>query len=92
MQYITEAEIDKITSDTCGALAKEPRVRITIRPENGEAFWEGGINGHFFRIRTGEPVEVPESLARLIADSAKTERLAKKRVSAYASGGGKRVG
>ena len=92
MQYITEQEIERITSDTCAALAKEKKVCLRIEAAHGEAYWEGGINGHFFRIRTGEPVEVPESLARLIADSAKTERLAKKRVSAYASGGGKRVG
>ena len=92
MQYITEHEIDRITSETCRALAKEEKVRLTIEAVNGEAFWEGGINGHFFRIRTGEPVEVPASLARIIGQSAKTRRMAEVRVSSYAAGKGKKLG
>ena len=92
MQYITEQEIERITSDTCRQLAKEKRVSLRIVPENGEPFWEGGINGHFFRIRTNDTVEVPQSLARLIGDSAKTQRMGRARVRAYASGGGKRIG
>lgn len=91
MQYISETEIDRITSDTCAALAKEKKVTVTIRPENGEACWEGGINGHFFRIRTDTPVQVPESLAKQIALSNQVRVLAEKRVRAYASGGGKKV-
>ena len=58
-EYMTETEIDSIASETGKALAKEPKVTITIQPEGGEAYWEGGVNGHFFRIRTGEPVAVP---------------------------------
>jgi len=91
MQYITEQEIDRITSDTCRALAKEKKVRLHIEPVNGESAWEGGINGHFFRIRTGETVEVPESLARIIEQSAKTRRMAAARVKAYAGGKGKKL-
>ncbi len=91
MQYITEAEIDKITSDTCGALAKEPRVRITIRPENGEAFWEGGINGHFFRIKTGIPVSVPQSLAKQISLSRQVLEESERRTRAYQKSGGRKV-
>ena len=60
MQYITEQEIDRITSDTCRARAKEKKVRLHIEPVNGETAWEGGINGHFFRVKTGETVEVPD--------------------------------
>jgi len=39
MQYITEQEIDRITSDTCRALAKEKKISLHIEPMNGEAFW-----------------------------------------------------
>lgn len=92
MQYITEQEIDRITSETCRALAKEKRIPLHIEPVNGEEYWEGGINGHFFRIRTGETVEVPASLARIIEQSAKTRRMAAEKVKAYAKGKGRKIG
>lgn len=92
MQYITEQEIDRITSDTCRALAKEKKISLHIEPVNGEAFWEGGINGHFFRVKTGETVEVPESLARIIEQSGKTRRMAEARVKSYAGGRGRKIG
>ena len=91
MQYITEMEIDNIASETGRALAKEPKVTITIQPENGESHWEGGINGHFFRIRTGEAVEVPQSLATLIAQSAQVRYESEARLRAYRKSGGKKV-
>lgn len=91
MQYITEEQIDRIASDTCAALAKEPKVRVTIRTANGRPYWEGGINGHFFRIRTETPVEVPKSLAALIAQSGRTRVESEKRMSAFRKTGGKRV-
>ncbi|HRX59390.1 MAG TPA: hypothetical protein P5075_11520 [Eubacteriales bacterium] len=91
MQYITEAEIDGITSATGKALGSEPKVTIVIHPENGEAFWEGGVNGHFFRIRTNESVAVPKSLARLIAQSAAVRVESEARVKAYRKSGGKKV-
>ena len=91
MQYITEQEIDKIASDTCKALRAEPKVAITIKPENGETCWEGGINGHFFRIKTDTPVEVPKSLAMLIAQSGRARVESEQRVKAYRKTGGKRV-
>lgn len=91
MQYITEQEIDKIASDTCKALQSEPKVTITIRPENNEAFWEGGINGHFFRIKTDTPVQVPLSLAGLIAQSNVVRRESEAAVQAFRRGSGKRV-
>lgn len=91
MQYITEAEIDGITSETGRALGSEAKVTIVIRPENGEAFWEGGVNGHFFRIRTNESVAVPKSLAKLIAQSAAVRFESEARVKAYRKSGGKKV-
>lgn len=91
MQYMTEAQIDNISTATGKALAKEDKVTITIHPENGETHWEGGINGHFFRIRTGEAVEVPKSLATLIAQSAQVRFESEARVRAYRKNGGKKV-
>ena len=92
MQYITEAQIDSIANETGKILAKEDKTTITIQPESGESHWEGGINGHFFRIRTGEPVDVPKSLATLIAQSAQVIKMSEARVSAYRKSGGKRIG
>ena len=91
MQYLTEAQIDNISTETGKALAKEEKVTITIQPESGETHWEGGINGHFFRIRTGEAVEVPKSLATLIAQSAQVRFESEARVRAYRKSGGKKV-
>jgi hypothetical protein len=91
MQYITENEIDGVASKTGKELAKEPKVTITIQPESGEEYWEGGINGHFFRIRTNEPVAVPKSLATLIAQSAAIKVQSEARVKAYRKSGGKKV-
>ncbi len=91
MQYMTEAQIDTISTETGKALANEDKVSISIQPENGETHWEGGINGHFFRIRTGETVEVPQSLATLIAQSAQVRYESEARVRAYRKSGGKKV-
>ncbi len=87
MQYITEQQIDEIANETCKALAAEKKVAITISPENGRPFWEGGINGHFFRIRTETRVEVPESLAKVIAETDRVRVESLKAVKAYQSGG-----
>ena len=59
MAYITDKDIDKLTSETGKALAAQPKVTIMIDRSIGE-YWEGGINGHMFRIKTGEMVEVPK--------------------------------
>lgn len=91
MQYMTEAEIDSIASQTGKARAKEPKVTITIRADGGETHWEGGVNGHFFRIRTGESVSVPKSLATLIAQSVQVRYESEARVRAYRKSGGKKV-
>ncbi len=91
MEYITQEQIDSIATQTGKALANEEKATITIQPENAEAYWEGGINGHFFRIRTGESVAVPRSLAALIAQSAQVRYESNARMSAYRKSGGKKV-
>ena len=87
MQYMTESQIDGISTETGRALAKEDKVTITIQPENGESHWEGGINGHFFRIRTETPVSVPESLAKLIALSRQVREVSKRKLRAFEDAG-----
>ncbi len=91
MDYLTEQQIDQLSSDTGALLRAEPKVRLSISPDNLGAYWEGGVNGHFFRIKTGVEVELPKSLAALIAQSARVRMEAEKTVSAY-RGRGKRVG
>ena len=91
MQYMTEAQIDSISTETGKALAKENKVTVTIQPENGESHWEGGVNGHFFRIRTNETVAVPQSLATLISQSAQVRYESEAHVRAYRKSGGKKV-
>ena len=91
MQYLSEAQIDNISTETGKALSNEDKVTITIQPESDESHWEGGINGHFFRIRTGEAVDVPKSLATLIAQSAQVRYESEARVKAYRKSGGKKV-
>ena len=92
MQYMTEAQIDSIATETGKALSKEEKVTVTIQPESGESHWEGGINGHFFRIRTGEPVEIPQSLATLITQSAQVRYESEVKTQDYCKSGGKRIG
>ncbi|HWR22277.1 MAG TPA: hypothetical protein VN366_02270 [Feifaniaceae bacterium] len=91
MDYMTEQQIDSLASDTGAILRAEPRVKLTIAPDSLGGYWEGGINGHFFRIRTGMEVEVPKSLARLISESAKVKLQSEESMNAY-RGRGKRVG
>lgn len=90
MDYMTEHEIDTITNETGAQLSKEARVLVTVTTEHGEPYWEGGINGCFFRIRTNTPVAVPKSLAALIAQSAKVRLESKAKLRAYEQNG-KRV-
>lgn len=91
MDYISEKQIDQIASETCRALSGEPKQTVIIAEDGNAAYWEGGVNGHFFRIRRGVPVEVPKSLALLISQSADVLRQSERAVQAYRKSGGKRV-
>ena len=91
MHYITEQEIDQITTATGVALNREPKVTVTIRAVDQRTHWEGGINGHFFRIRTDTPVAIPQSLAKLIALSDSVRLEAEAYTRAYRAKGGKKV-
>lgn len=60
-------------------------------PDEGQRFFEGSLNGKNFRIKTGEPVEVPINIARIVMDSQRAIRFAKTAVDAFCSAGGKRL-
>lgn len=92
MQYPSETELRQAVETTCEALRRDARVTIRIAPLNGETHWEGGINGHFFRIPTGVLVEVPESLALLIAAGERVRVESAARLDGYRRSGGKRIG
>lgn len=87
MKHLTERDIDKIASETGKKLKAEPKVKIIIAEDGGNKYWEGGINGHFFRIKRGEYVEIPESLAKVIEQSARTMRQGEELVKAYKGAG-----
>ncbi len=91
MEYITEHEIERIASDTGEALRREPKVTIIISGDGTGAYWEGGINGHIFRIKTGVEVTVPESLYRLIRQNAAVSRAAEETARPY-RGRGRKMG
>ena len=89
--YITDREISSITTKTMLSLKKEKRVTVTITPLHGEKYWAGGINGHFFRLPTGVPVEVPESLKTLI-ESGNRVRVEVSGYTAPYGGNGRKLG
>lgn len=93
MNYISDLEIDKITGVTGDSLAKEERVNILIADPAGTGIpWEGGINGHFFRIRRGVNVSVPQSVAELIRQNERVTVLGAALVGPYKNGRGKKLG
>ena len=90
MAYITDKDIDNLTSETGKILASQPKVAIMIDRSIGE-HWEGGINGHMFRIKTGEMVEVPQDLATLIKQNTHVMEQSRKAVEEFRKPGGKNV-
>lgn len=92
MKYVDEAQLNCLSGDIGERLRQQPRITIIIAPEAGvDSPWEGGINGHFFRIRRGVPVEVPVSLAKLIEANERVSILSVEHVKDYRSIPGKRL-
>ena len=85
-------DVSDISGETGRRLAKEPRLTVVLGGRSDDAPWEGGINGHFFRIKRGEPVEGPESLAKLIRQNEQIGILSRRSARAYASANGKKRG
>lgn len=90
MQYITDKELDRLQGRLGRRLMEEPKVRLIIGGA-ADAPWEGGINGHFFRIRRGVEVAVPQSLAELIRQNEQVQLLGEARLRPYKGGRGKRL-
>ena len=49
------------------ALAQEPRVLVRLASAGEEPPVDVGVNGYFIRVPRGETVEVPETVAGLLA-------------------------
>lgn len=94
MKYMTDREIDRLSGAAGQRLAAEPKAEIVIAlADDGQnAPWEGGLNGYFFRIPRGVPVQVPESLAQLIRENERVTELSRGSVREYSAGRGKRIG
>ncbi|HWQ58319.1 MAG TPA: hypothetical protein VN540_04795 [Clostridia bacterium] len=91
MDYLNENELEKISGETGKALAAGKKVTIVIPDTADGAPWEGGLNGYFFRIRRGVPVEVPEAIAELIRENERATVLARGALSEYRRGRGKKL-
>ncbi len=93
MKYITDTEIDKISGKTGENLRAEKKVKLIIKAHDGNSDipWEGGINGHFFRIPRGVEVMVPSSIAELIAANENISILSDRQTKAYKKGSGKKL-
>ena len=92
MKYIAEAQLNGLTGDIGERLRSQPRITVIIAPNAGtNSPWEGGINGHFFRIRRGVAVEVPMSLAKLIEANERVSVLSRENVKEYRTSRGKRL-
>ena len=68
MNYITDKEIDAIQGDMGETLRKQPRVRMRIE---GSGYWEGGINGWFFRVRRERRQSCPSPLRSLYKEASR---------------------
>lgn len=92
MQYITEQQIDQLAGETGRILREEPKVHMIIPSgHENDKYWEGGINGHFFRIQTDVEVDLPESLYKQIQHSRRVQRISAAAVEAYTKGAGKKI-
>ncbi|MBQ9832625.1 MAG: hypothetical protein IJO48_02725 [Clostridia bacterium] len=93
MKYITDTEIDRISGETGKNLSAEPKVKLIIAQKPGfeDTPWEGGINGHFFRIQRGVEVLVPSSIAALIMSNEQVNILSDNKTKAYKNGSGKKL-
>ena len=91
MNYITDSDIDKITGETGKSLSQEPKIEliIPVESENDNQPFECGINGYFFRIRRGEKVSVPRSIAELIASKAQVTFVSNEQTKAFKNKGKK---
>lgn len=91
MDYLSESELEKITGETGKALAVQKKMTIVLPGAKESAPWEGGLNGYFFRIRRGVPVEVPEAIAELICENERVTELSRGALREYRRGRGRKL-
>lgn len=95
MKYMSDREIDRLSGAAGKRLAAEPKVELIIAPaDDGQnAPWEGGLNGYFFRIPRGVPVQVPgKPSPGSSGKRADCGAFPRARVREYSAGRGKRLG
>ena len=84
--YISEAEIDAAAENTGKTLAKQEKVAVMIAPTPGEKMFKCIINGYSYAFPRGEMVEVPKSVANLIADLAQDVKVSQAYVESLKKG------
>lgn len=67
-------------------LKRQPKVKVRLE---GSGYWEGGINGWFFRVRRGEETELPRPVAELIKRSERAAVSEDSEIAAYRGAGRK---
>ena len=71
---------------------REKTVSVYVPSDGTGAFLEGALNGVSFRIPTDTAVEIPESIAAVIAESRRAVKESARAVESFARNGGRRIG
>ena len=61
-------------------------------PTDAGAYVEGCLNGRNFRVKTGEFVEVPSYIAKILTASGRARAVSAQTAAAFAAPGGKGMG
>ncbi len=80
----SEAGLQRLEKDTKARLAAQKKVPVIIFPEGkGDNTWSGFINGVHYVFPKGKEIMVPESLAKLIKQSARSSLQAEQTEAEY---------
>lgn len=69
-QEITEAWLAEAERNISKQLKDQPKVKVMIAPDKSDPVWHGWLNGVHYSFPKGELIEVPQSLAEIIEQSA----------------------
>jgi len=72
---VSESTLKQIEMTTKEKIAAEPKVTVFIAPDEKDPMWRGCINGVDYKFPKGEMIDVPESLAKLIENSTRMQRI-----------------
>lgn len=70
-KVVSDATIDQEAKEIGARLKAQKKVALMIAPDEKEPTWRGCINGYDFAFPKGQLIEVPESVALLIEQSAR---------------------